>query len=224
MNMTPELVELIDKAIDAHGNVTQLAKSMGIAHSTVLFWKSGKTKRISGKVWANKVRPALAGFMTGEQLGRYMAGSGQPRTTQLPSAEQAKLAALVRSRCLKGWDSAIESLEDAAASQGMLLTWMPVPMPEGGLWVEDAEGLIEGLPPGARVKLGGNILSKGPATAILAISGDSGDGVSLHFGSYRKEDAQIGFRKANGEVLDLKRLSSDGRVKACIKVEAAIFQ
>ena len=69
--MTPELVELIDKAIDAHGNVTQLAKSMGIAHTTVLFWKSGKTKRISGKVWANKVRPALAGFMTlFKQIGK----------------------------------------------------------------------------------------------------------------------------------------------------------
>ena len=63
MNLTPEIKEAIKKAIDLHGNVTQFAKHLGIAHSTVLFWLSGKTTEVSGRLWAQKLRPALLPFL-----------------------------------------------------------------------------------------------------------------------------------------------------------------
>ena len=63
MNLTPEIKEAIKKAIDLHGNVTQFAKHLGIAHSTVLFWLSGKTTQVSGRLWAQKLRPSLLPFL-----------------------------------------------------------------------------------------------------------------------------------------------------------------
>lgn len=63
MNITPEIKTAIKKAIDLHGNVTQFAKHMGIAHSTVLFWLSGKTTEVSGRLWAQKLRPSLLPFL-----------------------------------------------------------------------------------------------------------------------------------------------------------------
>jgi len=63
MNITPEMKEAIKKAIDLHGNVTQFAKHLGIAHSTVLFWLSGKTTEVSGRLWAQKLRPTLLPFL-----------------------------------------------------------------------------------------------------------------------------------------------------------------
>ncbi len=64
MTITPEIKAAILKAIDLHGNVTQFAKHLGIAHSTVLFWLSGKTTIVSGRLWAQKLRPALAPWLT----------------------------------------------------------------------------------------------------------------------------------------------------------------
>jgi len=63
MKITPEIRAALQKAIEHHGNVTQFAKSVGLAHSTVLFWQNGKTEEISGRNWAQKLRPALLPFM-----------------------------------------------------------------------------------------------------------------------------------------------------------------
>lgn len=63
MKITTEIVRALERAIEHYGNVSQFAKSVGLAHSTILFWQSGKTTSISGNVWANKLRPALLPFM-----------------------------------------------------------------------------------------------------------------------------------------------------------------
>lgn len=66
MKITPEIINALEKSIEHHGNVTQFAKSLGIAHSTVLFWLSGKTTEINGRIWAQKIRPALMPFIEQE--------------------------------------------------------------------------------------------------------------------------------------------------------------
>ena len=63
MKVTPEILVAIDNAIEHYGNITQFAKHLGIAHSTILFWKSGKTSNISGQLWINKLRHELKPFM-----------------------------------------------------------------------------------------------------------------------------------------------------------------
>ena len=63
MKVTPEILKALNRAKDYYGNTTQLAKHLGIAHSTILFWFSGKTKNISGQLWCRLLKEELAPFM-----------------------------------------------------------------------------------------------------------------------------------------------------------------
>ncbi len=65
MKITPEILDAIDRASDYYGNVTLLAQNLGVAHSTILFWRSGKTTNISGKLWVEKIQPGLKPFTPG---------------------------------------------------------------------------------------------------------------------------------------------------------------
>lgn len=65
MKVTPEILDAIDRASDYYGNITLLAQNLGIAHSTILFWRSGKTTNISGKLWMEKIHQGLKPFMPG---------------------------------------------------------------------------------------------------------------------------------------------------------------
>jgi len=66
MRITPQIKKAIQQAIEAKGNLTQFAKSLGLAHSTIIFWLSGKTKGINGAVWVQRVRPAISRFLPPE--------------------------------------------------------------------------------------------------------------------------------------------------------------
>ena len=63
MKLNPEILEAIRKAVDYYGNTSQFAKKIGVAHSTVLFWLSGKTANINGTIWEKRVRRVLRDFM-----------------------------------------------------------------------------------------------------------------------------------------------------------------
>lgn len=67
MKVTPEVKNVLQRTIDAYGNVSQFAKAVGVAHSTVLFWLSGKSPNINGRVWIKKIRPAVLPFLTQEE-------------------------------------------------------------------------------------------------------------------------------------------------------------
>ena len=63
MKLNPDIQEAIRRAVDHYGNTSQFAQKIGVAHSTVLFWLSGKTANISGTIWNSKVRRELSKFM-----------------------------------------------------------------------------------------------------------------------------------------------------------------
>ena len=63
MKLNPEILEAIQRAVDHYGNTSQFAKEIGVAHSTVLFWLSGKTTNINGTIWDKRVRRVLRKFM-----------------------------------------------------------------------------------------------------------------------------------------------------------------
>ena len=67
MNVTQDVKNALQRTIDAYGNVSQFAKAVGVAHSTVLFWLSGKSPNINGRIWMKKIRPALLPFLTPEE-------------------------------------------------------------------------------------------------------------------------------------------------------------
>lgn len=66
------MLDALKKAIEYYGNISQLAKEMGVAHSTILFWMSGKTKSISGLMWRSKIGPVLIPFMDEKALQKTM--------------------------------------------------------------------------------------------------------------------------------------------------------
>ena len=118
MKVTPEILAAIDGAIEHYGNITQFAKHLGIAHSTILFWKSGKTGNISGQLWINKLRHELrpfmpplsdrSRFMLREENAPYSA-EHPPRSNKAPLATFTQIA---------DFDPTIESPGTFAANLG----------------------------------------------------------------------------------------------------------
>lgn len=47
-----------------YGSILSLSRKIGVSHSTVIFWKSGKTKAIDGDVWRYKVYPVLRPYLS----------------------------------------------------------------------------------------------------------------------------------------------------------------
>jgi|GEM_PF-1400701 len=64
MKLNENILSAIRKAIDYYGNTSQFAQKVGVSHSTVLFWLSGKTGNISGSIWDKKLRRKLRPFLT----------------------------------------------------------------------------------------------------------------------------------------------------------------
>lgn len=64
IKITPEILAGLDKLIQKLGSVYKLAQELGVAHSTILFWKSGKTTKISAQLWQNKLKFLLRPYLT----------------------------------------------------------------------------------------------------------------------------------------------------------------
>ena len=64
MKLNPEILAAINRAVEHYGNTSQFAKEIGVAHSTVLFWLSGKTSNINGTIWKKRVQRVLRKFMS----------------------------------------------------------------------------------------------------------------------------------------------------------------
>ena len=90
MKLNPDILEAVRKAVDFYGNTSQFAKKIGVAHSTVLFWLSGKTTNISGTVWDNRLRKELSRFMTKPERPAKPIGVQEPRRAFGSSPEEWK--------------------------------------------------------------------------------------------------------------------------------------
>ena len=118
MKVTPEILAAIDGAIEHYGNITQFAKHLGIAHSTILFWKSGKTANISGQLWINKLRHELRPFMhSASDRSRFtLREDSMPYASEQPF--RSNKAPLVTFSQIVDFDPTIESPSTFAANLG----------------------------------------------------------------------------------------------------------
>ena len=94
MKLNDEILEALKRAIRHYGNTSQFADHIGVAHRTVLFWLSGKTTNISGKIWTNHLRRELRAFMN-EPQDRYMV-----REEILPFSDFEKRGPVNREVCM----------------------------------------------------------------------------------------------------------------------------
>lgn len=115
IKVTPEILDAIARATEYYGNVSSLAKTMGVAHSTVIFWRTGKTESISGRLWVTRIRPVLEPFLTSsssslnETHAQYM-----PNFPVLPpymenKKEERHEANVIPVSMLKSFDPALET-------------------------------------------------------------------------------------------------------------------
>ena len=92
MKLNPEILTAIRNAVDHYGNTSQFAKEIGVAHSTVLFWLSGKTTNINSTIWEKRVRRVLRKFMPSPAAKPNTlhdpAGSFSPAQPSMPCAAE----------------------------------------------------------------------------------------------------------------------------------------
>ena len=63
MKITQEILEALECAINDSGSIYKFAKELGVSHSTVFFWKTGKTTSINNQVWGSSVRKKLRPYL-----------------------------------------------------------------------------------------------------------------------------------------------------------------
>ncbi len=121
MKVTPEILKALNRAKDYYGNTTQLAKHLGIAHSTILFWFSGKTKNISGQLWCRLLKEELAPFMADSDEKRKE--QGRKEVYCVPCTQFMQFDPTMESPChfAESHGSAIDFLGDSYPPVGLAL-------------------------------------------------------------------------------------------------------
>lgn len=114
MKLTPEILEAIRRAVDHYGNISQFAKEIGVAHSTVLFWLSGKTSTIHGTIWKKRVGRVLRKFMpppAGQSVTLHdpAAAFGHTHAAGQPDKNPARKVPAVPLSCMIDCDITIQS-------------------------------------------------------------------------------------------------------------------
>jgi len=220
MLITPEIQELLIRAIDYQGSITQLARKLGIAHSTIIFWQSGKTKEISGRVWAQKLRPLLLPFASPEELNRIsedayvlkqIGASAQIHSSGSQAKEQAALQ-VVPMTALAEWDPAIDSLDNLAQP----LRRESKLDGKDGIWLKLDEPL-SAIPAGTLLQVTTDALKNGDAAIAI---------LSTHpqamLGTYIKTDDKMLLDDGHNQI-NLREESAKRHIKKLFKVKHAIF-
>lgn len=115
VKVTADILEAIGRATEYYGNVSALAKMMGVAHSTIIFWRSGKTSSMSGRLWVTRIRPVLEPFLPSSKINiSDINGQYTPQFPVMPPYMEVKKVErhevnVMPASMLKGFDPALES-------------------------------------------------------------------------------------------------------------------
>ena len=85
MKITPEILDALDRAISDTGSIYKFAKALGVSHSTVFFWKTGRTSSINRQIWKN-LRKLLKPYFAQPALA---SDAGEKLSTALIREERA---------------------------------------------------------------------------------------------------------------------------------------
>ncbi len=202
MNLTPEIKEAIKKAIDLHGNVTQFAKHLGIAHSTVLFWLSGKTTQVSGRLWAQKLRPSLMPFLgpsvfadrplnksffqTHEESAGY--------SSEVSSAPQMHEAYVISFAQAASFDPAIEPIDCYAKDCGEETAVFANEVKPGYFAIKvEGDSMCPDFPPGTVLLVAGGEYPQRGDTVVAKLRGNG----QVVVKSYQRKDNIIRLESVN---------------------------
>lgn len=111
MKITQDILDAISRAAEHYGNVSELAKAMGVSHSTIIFWRRGKTTSMSAKLWNTRVKSVLYPFMPAS-----ISAAEPPGLYHLRNTEAERTARVVPLKLLASFDPAIESITELIRS------------------------------------------------------------------------------------------------------------
>lgn len=118
MKITREIKKAIKKAAEHYGNVYQLSKKLGIAHSTILFWLDGKTSNISGDIWYEKVKPVIFPFLEYSEVESHEEHKVREKSvvyaSEVRAAKDLHEVPILNFAQAAGYDPAFEPIDDYA--------------------------------------------------------------------------------------------------------------
>jgi len=146
MVITESIQNAVRAAIDKCGSSLSFARSIGISHTTVAYWLSGRTRKINSTVWDNLL-PVIREFM--ESGGdKYAAYPCEPEAAGNPAyalrekyagrygMPQNCSAPLLRLDDLKDFDPQIDSIEEVIRKKSKHVVTFTSPVQAGFFAVE----------------------------------------------------------------------------------------
>lgn len=109
MKLNDEILSSLRRAIEHYGNTSQFADHIGVAHSTILFWLSGKTTNISSRIWNNCLRRELRPFMKEVQGRNHMVREDGCLVSGVKQASPRRDVCLGKFSEMLQFDSTVES-------------------------------------------------------------------------------------------------------------------
>lgn len=111
MKITPEILDALDRAISDTGSIYKFAKALGVSHSTVFFWKTGRTASINRQSWKT-LRKILKPYLAQPSLSFEEVGEKTPlmiREERAPYGSKPSAYPLVAGRKLVFFDPMVRS-------------------------------------------------------------------------------------------------------------------
>ena len=122
MVITESIQKAIQSAIQKSGSVLSFARSVGVSHTTVTYWLSGRTRKINATVWQNLL-PLIGEYLASGESMSYPYGPAAAAGTNCVLREQSAIwygggmaqktsAPLLHLSDLADFDPQIDSIEE----------------------------------------------------------------------------------------------------------------
>lgn len=164
MVITESIQKAIQSAIDKCGSLLSFSRSVGVSHTTVAFWLSGRTRKINSTVWDN-LHPLIREYLETESA--ESAYPSEPKAAGNPAyvlrekyagrygASQTAPAPLLRLDDLKDFDPQIDSIEEIIRKKSRRVVMFTSPVQAGFFAVEIDKKRSGFFPAGTRLLLRG---------------------------------------------------------------------
>lgn len=163
MVITESIQEAIQTAIKKSGSVLSFARSIGVSHTTVTYWLTGRTRKINSTVWQNLLPLISESLNPGDSMAypyHPAAAAGTNGILREPSAiwygagqAQKASAPMLHLTDLTDFDPQIDPVEEIIREKSKGFAAFTSPVLPGHFAVEIDKGQKGGFPVGTRLLL-----------------------------------------------------------------------
>ena len=196
MVITESIQKAIQSAIAKCGSLLSFSRSVGVSHTTVAFWLSGRTRKINSTVWDN-LYPLIQEFL--EPKSGESVYPSEPKAAGSPAyilhekhagrygGMQNALVPLLRFEDLKNFDPQIDSIEEIIRKKSKRAVSFTSPVQTGFFAVEIDKKRSGFFPAGTRLLLRGLDAPGDGDTVLMKLRGKS----EYLFAIYTRKDDEV---------------------------------